>query len=104
PGGVPPGGGCGGAIVSKAHRWLDNAAAAKRIGHNGTGTRPNPRRARWQMNTATSNSTARWMAQAARLAALGIILAAAPAMRAQSEGLTGTRFLAELRDKLEGQK
>ena len=28
PGGVPPGGGCGGAIVSKAHRWLDNAAAA----------------------------------------------------------------------------
>ena len=56
------------------------------------------------MNTATSNSKARWMAQAARLAALGMILAAAPAMRAQSEVPTGTRFLAELRDKLEAKK
>jgi len=56
------------------------------------------------MNTASGNSKAHWMAQAARLAALGMILTAAPAVRAQSEVPTGTRFLAELRDKLEAKK
>jgi len=56
------------------------------------------------MNTVTGNSKALWMARMAALLALAVVFPAAPAARAQSEVPPGTRFLVELRDKLDARK
>ena len=56
------------------------------------------------MKTTTATNRIRSMAQAIALAAVGLLLAGAPVARAQSEVAPGTRFLVELRDKLEARK
>ena len=56
------------------------------------------------MKMTTGYSRAFWMVRAAQLAALGMFLAAAPMAQAQSEVAPGTRFLVELRNKLEAKR